>query len=190
MSDEALERHIQQQHGQVGGAVKRSLIEQDDNHGNKRQKLQETDDAQEFYTIDKVSEKKIEKFKTTANYYKITVKDLAVKDLPTILKSLKILFQSILDSITVHIPSTDLVRISMDNPELDYPIVLPFMRRSSLTVERILAEIERVLQSYEQFVIDETFGIELVHVQIPLGSGHKILWTLAKWWRKNKASFK
>lgn len=130
------------------------------NHG-KRQRLQENDDALDFYNIEKVSEKKIEKFKSTASYYKITVNDIAVRDL------------SISDRIAVDIPSNDLVRVSMDNPELDYPIVLPFMRRSSLTVERILAEIERVLQSYEQFVIDETFGIELVHVQTTSGSGYK-----------------
>jgi len=61
----------------------------------------------------------------------------------------------------------------MDNPELDYSIVLPFVRRSALTIERLLAEIESVLQSYEQFVIDETFGIELVHVQSTSGSGYR-----------------
>ena len=43
-----------------------------------------------------------------------------------------------------------------------------------MTVERILSEIESVLQSYEHFVVDETFGIELVHVQAVAGSGYKM----------------
>ncbi|XP_060567623.1 zinc finger protein 22-like [Ruditapes philippinarum] len=73
-----------------------------------------------------------------------------------------------------HIPANDLVRVSMDNPELDFPIVLKFMPRSALTVDRLLSEIERVLQSYEQFVVDETFGIKLVHVAIVKGSGYRM----------------
>ena len=83
------------------------------------------------------------------------------------------MFQSILDKMTEQGEPDDCNRISMDNPELDFPIVLPFMRRSALTVDRLLSEIERVLQSYEQCVLDETFGIALVHVHIPQGSGNK-----------------
>ncbi|XP_053406272.1 uncharacterized protein LOC128559126 [Mercenaria mercenaria] len=83
------------------------------------------------------------------------------------------MFQSILDNVMRDLSSTDLVRVSLDNAELDFPIVLPFMKRYQLTVERLLSEIERVLQSYEEFVLDDTLGIELVHVQMPVGSGHK-----------------
>lgn len=54
--------------------------------------------------------------------------DLEVQDLPNILKTLKQMFQSIIVNITDRMLSTDLARVSMDNPELDYPIVLPFMR--------------------------------------------------------------
>lgn len=121
--------------------------------------------------MDKINEKRIEKFSTTASYYKISVNDIEVRELPNIIKTLKQIFQSIIDSITGKMPSTDKVRITMDNPQLDFPIVLPFMRRSELTVNRILSEIERVLQSYEQFVLDETFGLELVHVHLHTGSG-------------------
>lgn len=42
-----------------------------------------------------------------------------------------------------------------------------------LTVDRLLSEIERVLQSHEQFVVDETFHIELVHIHNISGRGHK-----------------
>ncbi|WAR05107.1 hypothetical protein MAR_020476 [Mya arenaria] len=121
--------------------------------------------------MDKISEKRIEKFNSTASYYKISIKDMEIRELPNIIKTLKQIFQSIIDSIAGKIPSTDKVRITMNNPQLDFPIVLPFMRRSELTVDILLSEIERVLQSYEQFVLDETFGLELVHVHLPTGSG-------------------
>lgn len=54
--------------------------------------------------------------------------DLEVQDLPNILKTLKQMFQSIIVNIADRMLSTDLARVSMDNPELEYPIVLPFMR--------------------------------------------------------------
>ena len=47
---------------------------------------------EKFYDIEKVSERKIEKFNTTASYYKISVKGLEVKGLPEILKTFKKLF--------------------------------------------------------------------------------------------------
>lgn len=73
----------------------------------------------------------------------------------------------------MSIEPSDLVRMSIDNQELDFPISLPFMRRSALTVDRILSEIERVLESYEQFVLDESLGIELIHVHLPGGDVSK-----------------
>ena len=43
----------------------------------------------------------------------------------------------------------------------------------ALTVDRILSEIERVLQSIEQFVLDETLGIEIVDVHLQIGGVRK-----------------
>ncbi|MCW4344201.1 MAG: hypothetical protein N0E48_12745 [Candidatus Thiodiazotropha endolucinida] len=168
----ALEHHLAQHENQIGGAAKRPHGDPDQGL-DKRRKEELSGATENFYDIEKVSERKIEKFNTTASYYKISVKDLEVKGVPEILKSLKQLFQSILDHIARDIAPQDLIRISMDNPELDYPIVLPFMRRSLLTVDRMLSEIERVLQSFEEFVLDQTFGIEFVHVHMVKGSGHK-----------------
>lgn len=161
-------------HGQVGGAAKRPSEDSTESTANiKRRRLERDDDPAQYYNMLKVSEKKIEKFNTSASYYKISFNDLEVTGLGEILKTLKIIFQSIIDRATQEISSSDLVRVSVDNPELDFPIVLPFMKRSAFTVNRLLSEIERVLQSYEQFVLDESIGIELVHVHIPSGRGFK-----------------
>jgi len=168
---DALDEHFAQ-HG--GGTKRARPDDNDDRSGEKRQRLTAQDNAKDFYYMEKVNERRIEKFNTTASYYEIKMKDLEVRDLPNILKTLKVIFQSIVTRITENIAATDLVRLVMDNSELDFPIVLPFMPRSSLTVDRILSEIERVLQSYEQFVVDESFGVELVHVANVSGSGYKM----------------
>ena len=168
---DALDEHFLQHENQTGGARKRVSTDETDENSSHKKQLTPQDDATAYYKMEKISEKRIEKFGTTASYYKITVKDIEVRDLSNIIKTLKQIFQSIIDSVAENIPSTDKVRITMDNPQLDFPIVLPFMRRSELTVNRLLSEIERVLQSYEEFVLDETFGLEFVHVHLPSGSG-------------------
>jgi len=165
---DALNEHLHQEHSWP--RVKRSVENQEGGGAAKRQKLAE--DPSKFYDIKKIGERKIEKFKSMATYYKVNIKDMEVDGLPNILKTLKQVFQSILNDITHMIPDMDLVRLFIDNPELDFPITLEFMQRRELTVDKILSEIERVLQSYQQFVVDETFNIDLVHVQNPHGKGN------------------
>jgi hypothetical protein len=166
----ALDEHLHQEHGWSREA-KRPFDNQEGGGARKRRKLEE--DPKTFYNIEKVGERKIEKFKTTATYYKVSIQDLEIEGLQNILKTLKTVFESILETITGTLPATDLVRVSIDNPELDFPISLEFMPRQDLTVEKILSEIERVLQSYQQFVVDEAFRIDIVHVHNPSGKGHK-----------------
>lgn len=95
------------------------------------------------------------KFSTTSTRYRVTFQDLEIRGISNILKSLKLLFSSIIKNITEFMEPSDLVRMSVQCPELDFPISLPFMKLSQLNDERFLTEIERVLQSYEQFVLDE-----------------------------------
>ncbi|VDI78915.1 Hypothetical predicted protein [Mytilus galloprovincialis] len=116
-----------------------------------------------------IGEHRMPKFNTTSTRYKVTFKDLDIRGIPNILKSLKVLFNSIIRNITEFMDQSDLVRLSVQCPELDFPISLPFMKLSQLHTERLLSEIERVLQSYEQFVLDETLEIELIHVSLPSG---------------------
>ncbi|WAR20232.1 hypothetical protein MAR_002070 [Mya arenaria] len=82
--------------------------------------------------MENTSERKIEKSKKNASYFKIYLKDVEVRDLRNNLKYMK----SIIDRIAKDVHSNDL--------------------------------------SYEQFVVDETFGIELVRVQDVAGSGYNI----------------
>ena len=120
-----------------------------------------------------VGEQRIPKFNTTSTKYKVTFHDLEIRGITNILKGLRLLFNSIIKNITEFIESTYLVHISVQCPELDFPISLPFMKLSQLNAERFLSGIERVLQSYEQFVLDETLEIELNNVSLPSGGTGK-----------------
>ncbi len=63
--------------------------------------------------------------------------------------------------------------MTVQSPSLDYPIVIPFIRTPELTVDRFMAEIERVLQSNEDFVIDESLMFEVTLVDMPNGGAQK-----------------
>ncbi|WAQ93906.1 hypothetical protein MAR_006377 [Mya arenaria] len=111
--EDALKEHLHQKHGW------RSFKQPSDNQeaGGTLKKLEI--DRVNVYNIEKTGERRIEKFKTTASYYTVRIKDQEIQGLSTILKTLTTILQSILEHITEMIPTTELVRLSIDNPELD-----------------------------------------------------------------------
>ena len=64
-------------------------------------------------------------------------------------------------------------RFIMNSPQLDRPISLPFLPRDSLTPERFLAAVEKVVQSNDQFTLDDSLNVNVIHVEMPQGSGRK-----------------
>lgn len=77
-----------QQENQSGVGSKRASSEEEVIDTQKRQKLTSKDNATAFYSMEKVQEKKIERFKATASYNNTKIKDLEVRDLPNIVKTL------------------------------------------------------------------------------------------------------
>ena len=70
--------------------------------------------------------------------------------------------------------STDFGRFVPHSNQLDKPIHFPFMAADRLTSERILAEFERVIQSNQEFRLNDTVEINLIHVSMPVsGKGNK-----------------
>ena len=81
------------------------------------------------------------------------------------------LFSQLLKEITKRFRPHDKVRIILDNNQLDYAIQIPFGNVMNISVEKILGEIERVLQSFEDFILDKGFTIDVTHVKMPYGKG-------------------
>lgn len=154
-------------HLQIGRGLKRNP---DDLEGPPvKRRITQYDDPEDSYRISVIGGHQIPKFNTTSTRYQITFKNIAIRGIPNILKSLRILFNSIIKNITEYMDSSDLVRMSVQCPELDFALSLPFMRLSQLNAKRFFSEIERVLQSYEQFVLVQGLEIELIHVELPSG---------------------
>ena len=67
----------------------------------------------------------------------------------------------------------DQVRLILNSHQLDKSISLPFLQRDRLTPERFLAAVERVVQSNDQFTLDDSVSVNVVHVEMPNGAGRK-----------------
>ena len=165
--EDSLNRHRDQKHGQIGRGSKRQAKK--DNTNVQKRKVTRGDDPEQFYDLRVVATQNMPKFSTQTTRYKVAFKELEVQELPMILKTLRILLGSVISNITEFMKSDDLIRMSIQCLELDFQITIPFMKVSQLTVDTLLHEIERVLQSYEQFVLDDTFEIEMTHVELPAG---------------------
>ena len=71
-----LQRHLNEKH-QVGGGRKRPPAEDSDD-GLTVKKLKKSDDPRQFYSIKKIREQRIEKFRTKASSYKVNFQDIEV----------------------------------------------------------------------------------------------------------------
>jgi hypothetical protein len=58
----------------------------------------------------------------------------------------------------------------LHSPQLEKPISLPFIALSHLTTERVLAQIERVIQSNHEFRLNDSVKVNLVHVEMSNGA--------------------
>ena len=70
------------------------------------------------------------------------------------------IFQRILDETTRGVPPDDQVRFVLHSQQLP---------RHRLTTERVLAEFERVIQSNQEFRLNDTVDVNVIHVVMPQG---------------------
>ena len=66
---------------------------------------------------------------------------------------------------------SDLIRFVLHTDQLDKPILLPFMPVSQLTPERVFSQIECVVQSKQELRLNESAIVDIIHVEMPSGSG-------------------
>ena len=123
-----------------------------------------------FFTMTDVKQVKVKKFNTTGMDYTVQFTDtFAHLELSEFHDRLHEIFENVLNAITKDIPAHDQVRFVLRSPQFEYPISLPFLPLSRLTTERVLAEIERVIQSNREFRLNDSVQVNLIHVEMPNG---------------------
>ena len=81
-----------------------------------------------------------------------------------------------IESVTKHhskkfgMTATDhIIRFNTVLSELDLPISIPFMPLAQLTTERVFSQIERIIQSNQDFRLNDTVTVDIIRVEEPQG---------------------
>lgn len=103
-----------------------------------KRRITKYDDREHSFIIVLIGEQVISTFIVLSTRNRVTFHDLDNRGRPNILKSLRLLFQSVIKNITEFMEPSDLVCMLVQCPEFDFPISLPFMTLSQLSAERFL----------------------------------------------------
>ena len=129
----------------------------------------EGDNERPFY-IESVRQVYTKKFRTNATSFRIQLTNVLAEDEITSLhQRLHEIFQQILDETVGGVPPEDQIRFVLHSNQLDKPIHFPFMPTERLTTENILAKFEQVIRSNQEFRLNDTVEINVIHVSMPIG---------------------
>ena len=132
----------------------------------------EDEQGQYYYQLESRKKYHSKKFGMTATDHKVRFNNvLADFDLLESYESTMKIFRHLLDDVTEGMAPNDKIRFILRSEQLETPISLPFMTVEELTTERVFSQIERVIQSNQEFRLNDTVIIDINHVETPEGSG-------------------
>ena len=85
----------------------------------------------------------------------------------------KSLFSVLLAQCTMGLNPLDLARICIQAVGLDKPISTCLMTVQSLTIEKVLAVVMKVLQSKDEIKLDEGFSADVITIRRDVGAGRR-----------------
>ena len=122
------------------------------------------------YTLSKLRDQRSAKYCLTFTNWECKVRSLSHLSFEDLPRTISEILSAILDDVLKTVAPKDKVRIRLDSRYLDYVIWTPPIQRDQITVERIMLEVSRVLQSHDEFRLDDTFSLWVQHAAIPSGA--------------------
>ena len=133
---------------------------------------QDVEQEQDHYRIQPVKEYHSKKFNMTAKNYRVQFNNaLDNVDLLQSQNRTYDIFDRLIKDVTQGMNSTDQVRFVLQSNQLQFPISLPFCSLEELTSEKVFSQVEKVVQSNEEFRLNDTVNIDILRVEMPQGSG-------------------
>ena len=134
----------------------------------------EDEQGQYYYQLESRRKYHSKKFGMTATDHRVRFNNvLADRDLLESYETTHKIFRHLLEDVKEGMAPNDQVRFILRSDQLETPISLPFMTVERLTTERVYSELERVIQSNQEFRLNDTVTIDINHVLAPVGSGRK-----------------
>ena len=151
--------------------LKRHLVQHDSvqyGAGPASPKQRKIDNPRDHYNITKERIVQSSKFNTDKTVFKVAFKDLEIETLPEVMTTLHKIFECVIEDTTNGADPKDKIQMGFRSTQMDYPITTPVVECRELNADIVLSEIERVLQSHEEFVLDSTVEIDVTRVAIPV----------------------
>ena len=125
-----------------------------------------------YYEISPPKERKSQKFGMKTMDYVVRFNN-GLKDVDLLKSQERIhdIFHHLLEDVTQGMNPTDQVRFILHSDQLQTPIAIPFLPLEKLTTEKVLSHVEKVVQSNEEFRLNDTVTVNIIHVEMPRGSG-------------------
>ena len=156
-----------------GSTTEDDLEHEQTGQGKKRKaETQDMEQEQEYYRIQPVKEHYSNKFKAMGKNYRVQFNNtLDNVDLLQSQTRTYDIFDRLIKDVTEGMNSTDQVRFVLQSNQLQSPISLPFCALEELTTEKVFSQVEKVVQSNEEFRLNDAVNIDILCVQMPQGSG-------------------
>ena len=166
--DDELIRNINE-----GSTTEDELEHEQTGQGKKRKaETQDVEQEQEYYRIQPVKEYYSKKFNMMGKNYRVQFNNaLDNVDLLQSQNRTYDIFDRLIKDVTEGMNSTDQVRFVLQSNQLQSPISLPFCALEELTTEKVFSQVEKVVQSNEEFRLNDAVNIDIMRVQMPQGSG-------------------
>ena len=134
----------------------------------------EDEQGQYYYQLESRRKYHSKKFGMTATDHRVLFNNvLANRDLLESYESSLKIFHHLLEEVKEGMAPNDQVRFILRSEQLETPISIPFMPVERLNTERVYSELERVIQSNQEFRLNDTVTIDINHVESPEGRGRK-----------------
>ena len=164
-------------------------VEQTGRGKKRKTENQDMEQGQDYYRIQSGRPHHSQKFNMTAQNYSVRFNNqLHNVNLLESQNRTYDIFDHLIKDVTQGMNSTDQVRFVLSSNQLQFPISLPFCPLEQLTTEKVLAQVERVVQSNEEFRLNDTVNIDIIHVEMPQGSGRSNVkrqtWDLREYLKK------
>ena len=140
---------------------------------------QDEEPQQDYYEMKTTRKHHSKKFGMTATDHTVRFNNvLHDVDLLKSQERTQSIFQHLIEDVTSGMNPNDQVRFILRSDQLQTPISIPFLPLEELTTERVFSQIEKVIQSNEEFRLNDTVIIDIIHVETPKGSGRSKRTTL------------
>ena len=136
------------------------------------EQLLPVESGEDYYSIETKKKHHSKKFGMTATDHIVRFNNvLHDVDLLESHERTQAIFHHLLADVTRDMAKRDRVRFVLRSEQLDTPISIPFLPLEELTTEKIFSQIERVIQSNEDFRLNDTVTVDIIHVVAPEGRG-------------------